>query len=438
MEAQVHRNRGFSVVATVLSLLILFAACGRHKEKQTLSPSEASGQIFDSVLTLVRKGEITTEGQFNGMRDKLAAGLIGDVKSDSLQGEALLEYGKLLVWSGNEAKGREVLESVRQGKDKFAPEAWKELISLEIEGNNYAKAEDMMKEYRAAFPPDTSDLQYLYSQTSSLSDRFSEASKPEDAIRVCMEELNALPTDAPYSSFFLAMSLSSLMMEVGRTDELRALLDEKAAQMQTALDLRWKNAPADSAARANDPIGEGLKGFIEALTSFSSQLGLIGKKAPGFTFLHVYNADSTLTLEKLQGKVVMLDFWATWCLPCIVGFAEAHRIYDDYKTKGFEILGITSLQGEYHDRDAGISEGTKEKPLGKAREIELTGQFIKKHNIVWPCGISDRSVIDPSYKIGPIPTFVLVDRSGVVRFIQAGVGQEQQKRRVIEKLIESS
>ena len=56
--------------------------------------------------------------------------------------------------------------------------------------------------------------------------------------------------------------------------------------------------------------------------------------------------------------------------------------------------------------------------------------------MIWPCAIfSDRSVIDPSYNIKGIPTFVLLDRGGIVRFIQMGIGQEKQKRRVIDKLI---
>jgi thiol-disulfide isomerase/thioredoxin len=425
----------FCAVAALLLGFVVLLACEKHQEKPTLSPQAAHMQVSDSVMTLVGKGQITTEKQFNAARNKLATGIIAKVSSDSLQGESLISYGQLLAWSGNERKGRDVLEGLRKGKDKFAPMAWKELITLDIEGNEYGKAEAMLSEYRKTFPPDTSDLQYLFNQCSSLSDRYGEANQPEAAIRVCMDELNTVPPNAPYSSFYLVGSLASLMMETGRTDELRRILDTHRAKMQTELALHEKNAPADSAERAKDAIGEGLKGLISVFSSLSSQLDLIGKKAPAFKFLHVYNADSTFTLEKLQGKVVMLDFWATWCLPCVVGYAEAGRIYRDYRDKGFDILGITSLQGSYRDRDTGVKEGTKDKPLDRGREIELTESYVKKHKMIWPCAISDRSVIDPSYSIKGIPTFVLLDRGGIVRFIQMGIGQEKQKRRVIDRLI---
>ena len=428
-------NVPVSIIMAVLSCSVLLAACDRHKEKPTLSPSVANRQVFDSVMVLMRKGVITTEEQFTAARNKISAGIIEKVKSDSLQGETLLSYGQLLNWSGREQKARRAFESLRTGKDKYASAAWKELIDMDIEGNKYARAETLIKEYRAAIPPDTSDLEYLFSQCSSLADRYAEANDPEAAMRVRMDELNALPFDAPYQSFSFVEVVARAKLDAKHVDEGRAIIESYRTKWKAALALHQKNAPVGSTAKSEDAIAEGFKALIGNLSSFELQYDLIGKKAPGFTFLHVYNGDSTLALEKLKGKVVMLDFWATWCVPCAIGYKEARHLYDDYKAKGFEVVGITSFQGMYQDEDAGVTEGTKEKPLDRKREIELTEAYIKKHGIIWPCAFSNRSVFDPSYSINAIPTFVLLDREGIVRYINSGIGQEKEKRRIIEKLI---
>jgi thiol-disulfide isomerase/thioredoxin len=252
---------------------------------------------------------------------------------------------------------------------------------------------------------------------------------------VCMDEINSLPLNAPYESFSLVENVARGMMDAGRAAEGRAFLESYRSKLQAALAEHEKAVPAGSTARAGDEIAERFGSLIGNLSSFESQYDLVGKPAPAFTFIHVFNADSTLTLAKLKGKVVMIDFWATWCAPCIISFAEARKLYDEFKDRGFVILGVTSFQGMYRDRAAGISEGTREKPLDPQREIELTSDFLTKHGMVWPVAFSNRSVFDPSYSIRGIPTFVLVDRKGVVRYFQVGIGGDTAKRRIIEDLL---
>ena len=62
-------------------------------------------------------------------------------------------------------------------------------------------------------------------------------------------------------------------------------------------------------------------------------------KAPDFT-LQALN-DSSYTLSKMEGKVVLINFWATWCGPCRMEIPEFNELHKSYHEKGFEILGIS-------------------------------------------------------------------------------------------------
>jgi hypothetical protein len=119
----------------------------------------------------------------------------------------------------------------------------------------------------------------------------------------------------------------------------------------------------------------------------------------------------------------------------VIAFSELREIYTDYGDRGLTVVGVTSFQGIYRDLETGKMEGSPTNKLDREREIELTAAFIEKHEMTWPCAFSSRSVFDPEYGIQGIPTFVILDRDGKIRLIQTGIGQEQQKRRMIEKLL---
>ena len=106
-----------------------------------------------------------------------------------------------------------------------------------------------------------------------------------------------------------------------------------------------------------------------------------------------------ISLADYRGKVVLLDFWATWCVPCIAEMPNVRAVYEKYHTKGFEVIGIS------FDLD--------ETALHK---------FIKENQLPWRqifAGERRRSSVAQKYRIKGIPTQFLIDREGKVISVNA-------------------
>lgn len=119
--------------------------------------------------------------------------------------------------------------------------------------------------------------------------------------------------------------------------------------------------------------------------------------APDFSFT---SADGEyITLEDLRGKVVMLDFWGTWCPPCVASVPELRNLYRRYSKEQFVLIGISSDFDEAKWRD-----------------------FTGKNRMLWPqYRDSDRRILE-AFSIRAFPTYIIIDHEGILRFQSTGFG----------------
>lgn len=104
-----------------------------------------------------------------------------------------------------------------------------------------------------------------------------------------------------------------------------------------------------------------------------------------------------ITAQQLKGKVVLVNFWATWCPPCTREIPHLEKLYNAYKGKGVVILGMSV------DSDARGKTAT-----------QLVKDFIKVNELTYPIGIADRDVIDAFGNIQSIPSSFVIDRNGKI------------------------
>ena len=125
----------------------------------------------------------------------------------------------------------------------------------------------------------------------------------------------------------------------------------------------------------------------------------------------------TRKLSEFRGKHVLLDFWGSWCKPCVEDVPMMKEAYDRYRERGFEIVGI--------DFEMGNSS-------------EKVRPFLKEKDVRWVNGTPEsvRALVEDRFRISAFPTLLLLDPQGVV--IEARSAQLRGKRlmETLEKIFE--
>lgn len=139
-----------------------------------------------------------------------------------------------------------------------------------------------------------------------------------------------------------------------------------------------------------------------------------GDMAPSYAALTLDG--EAISLEGLRGKVVLVNFWATWCPPCRVEMPGFQRVYEDRRDEGFVVLGISTDQAGQ----------------GVVRE------FLEERGITFPVTMASGQVVQGFGGVQTLPTSFLIDRQGRVRQEVKGIFAEPALRMAVRHLLEEN
>lgn len=207
-------------------------------------------------------------------------------------------------------------------------------------------------------------------------------------------------------------------------EQFRTLCRSKYATLASTLDIQRKIKACNEQIKYLDgPFARGT---------------LVGSIAPKLHLLRVLKQgrDSVETipatsLDDFKGKVVMLDFWGTKCVPCLQSFPEIAEMQKYFEGKDVVILGVTSLQGYFIDTP---NKRTIQCRNDKEKEMSLFPAYMKGMGINWTIAISQEDVMNTDYGALAIPHVVIIDKNGIVRH-NAVNGDKETKIKLIEQYL---
>ncbi len=121
-----------------------------------------------------------------------------------------------------------------------------------------------------------------------------------------------------------------------------------------------------------------------------------GEQAPDFT-LTTLDGSQEISLSELAGKVVYIDFWASWCGPCRKALPEVQALWDEYQGDNFQMIGV--------NLDRKIDAGLK---------------YVQAKNVTFPSVFDDGGSVSTQYGVRSIPSTVIIGPDGKVAFSEVG------------------
>jgi thiol-disulfide isomerase/thioredoxin len=177
--------------------------------------------------------------------------------------------------------------------------------------------------------------------------------------------------------------------------------------------------------RAPIPVSTGKwEGTVEVLRGSGSRVDLVASEPPtnpartpdltGDTFAPNFTLrdldGNALSLSGLRGRVVLLDFWATWCGPCRMQMPHLEKLHREFGGRGLVVIGINVAEPQ-----------------------DLVRRFLDANRFTFTALLDPNGVVAGRYRAHFIPTTVFIDAQGKVAVVQYGWGNEQDLRMALRK-----
>ena len=143
------------------------------------------------------------------------------------------------------------------------------------------------------------------------------------------------------------------------------------------------------------------------------RMAKVGFTAPDFRLKNIKG--DLVSLDALRGKVVLVNFWATWCSPCRAEMPSMEELYRSFDRRDFEILAVSS------DEDG----------------LRSVKPFQEEYHFTFPLLVDETLLINDLYGVSSIPTSIIVDRKGIItnRFFGAVDWNDPRQKNLVTQMI---
>jgi thiol-disulfide isomerase/thioredoxin len=222
------------------------------------------------------------------------------------------------------------------------------------------------------------------------------------SLEQAMAEARKTPFEIEFQTRIqLAMTLADAYQSVSEIEKAREMLIAEAAFAEKVSQvIQATGTPPQKRAATG--------GFLQ-VRDRSIQLSLLGNKAPEISVKEWLVGEPT-SFAELRGRVVLLEFWATWCKPCQEMFPKLNELQQIEGPRGLEVIALTRHYMAYGGTDQ-----------SKIEERGLMLGMVNQHQVSFRVGIAEDERLQGVFGANGLPTIVLVNRNGIVRY--AGPGE---------------